>query len=88
MPVHSSDDVDVAAWHDPAVQSAWRSHLRRARRQVTGAVVALLVVGAIWMLLQRQDAAALRNGVETSATVTGGYVGTGRHQFPDNLYVS
>ena len=88
MPVHSADDVDMAAWHDPVVQAAWRSHVRRAGRLAVGALVVLLAVGAIWMLLQRQDAAALRNGVETSATVTGGYVGTSRHSFPDNLYVS
>jgi hypothetical protein len=58
------------------------------RRQVAGGVVVLLVVGSTWMLLLRHDDAALRDGVETSATVTGGYVGTGRHSFPDDLRVS
>ncbi|KAA1374589.1 DUF3592 domain-containing protein [Aeromicrobium fastidiosum] len=88
MPVPSSDDVDMAAWHDPAVRAAWRAHVRRASRLVVGAVVVMLVVGAIWTVLLRQDDAALRDGVETSATVTGGYVGNGMRQFPDTLYVS
>ncbi|KQX74934.1 DUF3592 domain-containing protein [Aeromicrobium sp. Root472D3] len=88
MPDGPEDDVDTAAWHAPAVQAAWRSHVRRVRQQVVGAVVVLLVVGVVWVLVVRHDDAFLRGGVETSATVTGGDVHTGRGQFPDRIYVS
>ncbi len=83
-----SDEPDAhgVAWHEPAVRTAHDAHVTLARQQVVGGLVALAVAAGIWTLVVRQDADSLRNGVETSATVTGGEMGGRRSH--DRLFVT
>ena len=83
-----SDEPDAhgVAWHEPAVRTAYDAHVTLARQQVVGGLVALAVAAGIWALVVRQDADSLRDGVETSATVTGGE--TGGRRSHDRLFVT
>lgn len=85
-PSHVDGAGAPVAWDEPALQAAWKAHVQLARQQVAGGILAVLVVAGIWALVIHQDTEALRKGVETAATVTGGDVGGRRST--DKVFVT